>query len=189
VSRQDPYIHPVHPVLRNKLGIFDPDLLSRVERILVTQRIAEGVPNGAFTLTHLRAIHHHLFQDVYDWAGVLRTVEIAKDGHQFQLRRFISVGVTDIHRRLTEADFLRGLPRASFARAAAVIIGDLNYAHPFRDGNGRTQLQYLDALARQAGHTLDLTKLSPSGWLAASRAAHTGDYRQMAIEIDRAAGA
>ncbi|TCS13670.1 Fic family protein [Caulobacter sp. BK020] len=154
----------------------------------MTQRIAEGSPSGAFDLAHLRAIHRHLFQDIYDWAGEIRTVEIAKDGHQFQLRRFIPVGMADVHQRLVATDFLRGLTRRNFAEAAGVIVGDLNYVHPFRDGNGRTQLQYLDALARQAGHPLELVRLSPTGWLAASRAAHKGDYRLMVEEIDRATG-
>lgn len=188
MNARDPYLHPTLPILRNKLGIFEPSRLDQIERRLVTQRIAEGLPEGGFDLLHLRAIHRHLFQDIYDWAGEIRTVEIAKGGHQFQFRRFIGVGVADIHRRLVATDFLRGLERPAFAEAASAIIGDLNYVHPFRDGNGRTQLQYLDGLALQAGHPLDLSRLSPVGWLTASRAAHHGDYRLMAEEIERAAG-
>ena len=110
-------------------------------------------------------------------------MEIAKDGHQFQLRRFIETGMADVHRRLRDADFLRGLHRRAFATAASATIGDLNYVHPFRDGNGRTQLQYLERLAWQARHPLALERLSPPGWLAASRAAHHGDYQPMAEEI------
>lgn len=187
MSGRDPYLHPTLPILRNKLGIFDADWLDVVERRLVTQRSAEGAPAGHFDLAHLRAIHRHLFQDIYDWAGELRTVEIAKSGHQFQLRRFIVTGMADIHQRLAATNFLRGMNRWDFAQAAGVIIGDLNYVHPFRDGNGRVQRQYLDGLALQAGHPLDLAQLSPTGWLAASRAAHDGDYRLMAEEIARAA--
>ena len=78
MSGSDPYLHPDRPVLRNKLGIFDARRLDLVERQLVTQRIAEGVHAGVFDLAHLRAIHHHLFQDIYDWAGEVRTVELAK---------------------------------------------------------------------------------------------------------------
>jgi cell filamentation protein len=188
VSGRDPYLHTTLPILRNKLGIFDADRLDVIERRLVTQRSTEGTPAGPFDLTHLRAIHRHLFQDIYDWAGELRTVEIAKDGHQFQPRRFIVTGMADIHQRLAAANFLRGLSPWDFAQAAGVVIGDLNYVHPFRDGNGRVQRQYLDGLALQAGHPLDLARLSPAGWLAASRASHDGDYRLMAEEIARAAG-
>src|SRR5690606_15090999 len=49
-------------------------------------------PSGSFDLKHLRAIHRHLFQDVYDWAGELRTVEIFKGGSQFQFRQYIATG-------------------------------------------------------------------------------------------------
>jgi cell filamentation protein len=125
------------------LGISDAGKLDRHERRLVADRIAEGVPNGSFDLAHLRAIHHHLFQDVYDWAGELRTVEIFKGGNQFQFRQYIPTGMADVHRRLSRAGFLTRLPASEFARQAGIIIGDVNYIHPFREGNGRTQAQYL----------------------------------------------
>ena len=80
----DPYLISGTKVLRNRLGISDARRFDRIERRLVADRIAEGAPLGAFDLPHLRAIHRHLFQDVYDWAGELRTVEINKGGHQFQ---------------------------------------------------------------------------------------------------------
>lgn len=136
----DPYVWPGTVVLRNRLGIRDAEKLDRVEREIVAMRRREGAPPGRFDLKHLRAIHRHLFQDVYDWAGELRTVEISKGGSQFQFVRFMEVGMADVHRRLVEAEFLRGLEPDAFARAAAEIIGDINYVHPFREGNGRTQL-------------------------------------------------
>jgi cell filamentation protein len=173
------------PVLRNLLGLKDGAELDYRERELVIQRIAEGVPTGRFDLAHLRAIHRHLFQDVYDWAGEIRTVEIAKDRHQFQFRQFIETGMADVHRRLDQADFLRGLSGDAVAREAGVIMGDVNYVHPFREGNGRTQLHYLKQLAAQAGHPVDLSRIDPACWLEASRSAHRGDYEPMAAEIGR----
>ena len=119
----DPYTYPGSTALRNKLGLTDAVRLDRLERQLVTQRATEGIPAGGFDLAHLRAIHWHLFQDVYDWAGKLRTVEIAKGGHQFQFRRFIETGMQDVHRRLARAAFLHGLNRADFATAAGRIMG------------------------------------------------------------------
>jgi cell filamentation protein len=167
------------------LGITDAAALDRIERQLVTDRIAERPPPGDFDLIHLRAIHRHIFQDIYDWAGEIRTVEIAKVGHQVQFRRLIETGMANVHRRLETANFLAGLSRPAFARAAGEIIGDINYVHPFREGNGRTQLLYLAQLAERAGHKLDLTRLDPARWLAASRAAHGGDYTPMSAEIAR----
>jgi cell filamentation protein len=182
----DPYADPGSGILRNKLGLADTTRLDAAERALVTQRAAEGIPTGRFDLAHLRAIHRHLFQDVYDWAGEVRSVEIAKGGQQFQFRRYIETGMADIHRRLAGRNFLRDLSGPEFTAAAAEIMGDVNYVHPFREGNGRTQLFYLEQLAAQAGHPIALTRIDPPRWLEASRAAHGGDYRLIAEELGRA---
>jgi len=186
VSLDDPYVYPGTHVLRNHFGITDPEKLDRIERRLATQRIAEGVPTGHFDLDHLKTIHRYLFQDVYDWAGEVRTVEINKGGSQFQFCRFIETGMADIYRRLEAADYLQGLSREDFTTQAGQIIGDVNYVHPFREGNGRTQLQYLKQLAGQAGHEIDLTRFDPARWLEASRDAHQGRYGRMAMEILKA---
>jgi cell filamentation protein len=179
----DPYVYPNTQILRNKLGIRNAARLEYFERVHVAQRTAEDMPNGDFDLYHLCAIHRHLFQDVYDWAGEVRRVSLAKGGSHFQPPRFIPAGMADVHRRLAEADFLRGLDNSTFAEAAAPILGDVNYIHPFREGNGRTQLQYFKLLARNAGHKADLTRLDPVRWLAASQAAHNANYALMTAEI------
>lgn len=170
---------PDFTVLRNRLGLRDAAVLDFHERELVAQRIAEGAPTGDFDLRHLRATHRHLFQDVYDWAGELRTVEIAKGGSQFQFHRFIGAGMADVHRRLVEHHFLQGLSREDFAREAGAIIGDVNYVHPFREGNGRTQLLYLEQLAVRAGHPFALRRIDGNRWMEASQASHSGDYARM----------
>jgi cell filamentation protein len=79
----DPYTYPETTTLRNKLGIRDAEQLDALERRMAAQRAAEGIPAGDFGLAHLQEIHRHLFQDVYDWAGQVRTVELNKGGHQF----------------------------------------------------------------------------------------------------------
>jgi cell filamentation protein len=185
VIDSNPYIYPGSTVLRNKLGITDASELDYVERALVAQRAAEGIPTGRFDLAHLQAIHGHLFQDVYDWAGQLRTVEISKGGHQFQFRQFIETGMADVHGRLDKARFLKNLGRDEFAKSAGVIIGDINYVHPFREGNGRTQLFYLEQLAENAGHTIDLGRIEPKRWIEASKAAHQGDYTLIGEALGR----
>ena len=182
----DPYVYPGTHVLRNRFDIRNAEALAHAERLLVAQRIKEGAPLGHFDLPHLQAIHHHLFQDVYDWAGEPRTIEIAKGSSHFLPASRIEMGVADVHRQLSAAGFHQGLGRARFAEAAAHTIGDLNYVHPFREGNGRTQLEYLRQLGAQAGHTLDLSRLRPRPWIEASKASHTGDYDAMRREIARA---
>ena len=180
MSAGDPYIYVDAPgVLKNKFGIKDAAKLDAVERVHVVQRIKQGASGGKFDLDHLKAIHKHLFQDVYAWAGRTRTVELAKGGDQFHLVAYIETGMADIHRRLVQRKFLEGLTAETFAREAAQIIGDLNYLHPFREGNGRTQLQYLKQLATRAGHDIDLTRLQRKQWLDASRAAQHTNYEPM----------
>ncbi len=171
------YCYPsTFTVLRNKLGIRDARRLEMAERQFVTQRLLEAVPEGDFDLTHLCAIHRHLFQDIFDWAGQLRTVEMAKGGSRFQPRRFIETGMADIHRRIVAAGYFRGLEPNAFAAGAGSILGDVNHVHPFREGNGRTQLQYLKQLAGHAGHILDLRRLDRADWLDASRHSNAGDH-------------
>ena len=169
MTGEDPYFYPGTTVLRNRLGSGDGDEVDWV-RWNGGGRAANcrGAPAGDFDLGHLRAIHKHLFQDVYAWAGELRTVEIAKGGQPFQFRRFIETGMADVHRRLERADYLRRLTCAEFAEAAGPIMGDVNHVHPFREGNGRAQLQFLEQLAARAGHTLDLARIDPRRWLDAS---------------------
>lgn len=179
MSDDDPYLYPGTKTLRNKLAIRSATELEVAERALVTQRIAEGVPPGDFDLGHLCAIHRHLFQDVYDWAGEVRTVELGKGGSGFMPRQFIENGMRDVHRRITEGRYLRGLSGADFAAQVGPLIGDVNHAHPFREGNGRTQLQYLKQLAEGAGHALDLRRIEAERWIEASREANRGNYQPM----------
>jgi cell filamentation protein len=189
VSEQDdPYLFPDVPVLRNRLGIKDEATLDYHERELVTARIVEGAPSGDFDLAHLRRIHRHLFQDIYDWAGEVRTVEISKGGSTFQFCKSIPIGMADVHRRLERADFLCGLSAGDFAKEAGQFLGDVNYVHPFREGNGRTQLQYLKQLGRRAGHIIDLTRLNrdKGRWIEVSIASHQADYGPMSRVIREA---
>jgi cell filamentation protein len=183
LSDDDLYVYPGTKVLQNKFGITDGSALAEVEREFFLERLQQGTPGGNFDLPHLCAIHRHLFRDVYAWAGELRTVEIAKGGNTFQLFKFIETGMADIHTRLAKRKYLADLSAASFADEAAKIIGDLNYVHPFREGNGRTQLEYLRQLAERAGYPIDPSHLQPKRWLAASIAAHNADYKPMADEI------
>lgn len=188
MSGDDPYIYPDSGVLRNKFHIHDAATLDRVERLLVVQRMREGVPEGNFDLAHLRAIHRHLFRDVYDWAGEVRTVEISKGGNRFQLSRYIDTGMSHVVGRLEEADYLRGLSPEDFAAKAGPVIGDVNYVHPFREGNGRAQMHYLQQLAEHAGHELLLEHVDPARWIEAAQASYAGDYGPMSVEIGRAMG-
>lgn len=182
----DPYVYPGTLVLRNKLGLTNSARLNAFERQIVAQRISEGVPTGTFDLDHLRAIHRHLFQDIYNWAGEVRTIELSKGGHDFMFRRFIERGMGDVTRRIVAARPYAGWTLANFAGEAGRLIGDVNYVHPFREGNGRAQLQFLKQLCHAAGRRLDLRQIDRVEWIAASRQAHVADYEPMGRAIHAA---
>ena len=151
------------------------DELRHLEDHFVTERLVElsHTPiTGAFGFTHLAAIHRHLFQDVYDWAGQPRTVGIRKttlpgaDGSQRAYQWFAAVDeleqlIDEIPTYLAALDGLREMAPNRFADHLAVVYAQLNLAHPFREGNGRTQRAFLAAIAREAGHRLDWGRLDP----------------------------
>jgi cell filamentation protein len=98
-------------------------------------------------------------------------------------KRFIETGIADVHRRLKERNFLVGLSRREFAESAGQIIGDINHAHPFRDGNGRTQLLYLKQLAENAEHRIAFARIDSDLWIEASKRSHLADYDGMVSAI------
>jgi len=119
-------------------------------------------------MTHLRQIHGHLFQDVYAWAGQFRTIDIAKRQTYFLTNSRLEVGLDYVHGQVVKQNFLKALSADDSAKKAATVIGDLNYVHPFWEGNGRTQVVYLKSLGSKAGHKMDLSRLSPKTWIRAS---------------------
>jgi cell filamentation protein, protein adenylyltransferase len=193
----DPYSYPPDfTVLRNRLNERNPEHLALFERNYSRVRAERGVPTGDFDADHLKSIHKHLFQDIYDWAGEFRTVDLGKGDTVFLPVNRLEIALNDIHARIEKSGQLRGRTPEQFANDAAEIIGDLNYAHPFREGNGRTQLAFLKGLSIQAGHAIDISKLDKTAWIDASVASCRADpsYEKMAaciksiigIEKDRA---
>ena len=178
------YFYPGTDVLRNKLGIQDKEELERAERRFYEQRLRQGCPQGDFDLAHLQDIHRHLFQDVYEWAGELREVDMFKSAaREFQPADRIAIAVQRVHELAVKADFLRNMNVWEFSDKAAQIVGDINQAHPFREGNGRTQFEYLEQLGGRAGHNVDTTRIDRAAWIEASIEASRGNYGAMNDQI------
>jgi cell filamentation protein len=184
----DPYLDPASGVLRNLLGITAAQELSQVEAALTASRLVDlerhRLP-GRYDLAHLRAFHRHIFGDVYDWAGQLRTVSIAKSGEVFCLPQHLESYATDVFGRLAAADRLRGMPRERFITQLAELLGDVNALHPFREGNGRTQRAFFSQLAHDAGHHIDWVRMNPEDNESASIAAHHGDLQPLRDMLNR----
>jgi cell filamentation protein len=116
-------------------------------------------------------------------AGQIRIVELNKGGDQFMFRQYIQTGMADVHRRTVKANYFKGASQTDFAAGAGEIMGDVNYVHPFREGNGRTQLLYLKQLSIVAGHPLDLRRIDPHMWIEASKRAHQAEYASIGAAI------
>jgi cell filamentation protein len=182
----DPYLDPASGVLRNALGITDAGELAQVEAALSASRLIDlerrRLP-GKYDLDHLRAFHRYILGDLYQWAGELRTVSIAK-GSLFCLPQHLESYGADIFGRLAGADRLRGLAREPFIGQLAEFLADVNALHPFREGNGRAQRAFFSQLAHDAGHHIDWVRLDPARNVTASAAAHHGDLAPLTAMLD-----
>jgi cell filamentation protein len=170
-------------VLRNKAGLESADALEQFETAMTFARAEEPLPRGRFSVRHYRAVHHHLFQDVYTWAGKFRTVRLTKGCSTFCYPEHIAREMKTLFVWLRGQSFLRQRSATTFARDAAHFLSELNAIHPFREGNGRTQLTFLALLADAAGHPLDLDRLDPGTMLAAMIASFNGNEAPLAAAL------
>ena len=174
----DPYVYPGTDCLRNRAGIRDARTLARLEAeqtsIVIAQLERTRLP-GRYDLEHLRAFHRRIFGDIYEWAGQLRSVAIAKDDSVFALPEHIDSYLAGVFGALAGEGYLRGLARAEFLDRLTHYHAELNAAHPFREGNGRAQRAFLGQLARDAGYTLAWRRLERERNIEAARASHRGE--------------
>lgn len=186
-AEPDPYCYPGSTVLKNKAGLTTADALERFETAMTFARSEEPLPDGRLSVTHYRAIHRHLFQDVYEWAGRFRTVRIAKGASMFCYPEYIHQEMRRIFEWLRERQYLRGLSTAEFSAAAAHFLAVLNAIRPFREGNGRAQLTFMALMADRAGHRLELRRLDASAMLTAMVKSFHGDEGPLAVIVHRLA--
>ncbi|MES1258464.1 MAG: Fic family protein [Acidobacteriota bacterium] len=168
----DPYVYPETTVLRNLRDIRDAEQLSKFEAIATTRRTVElehePIP-GRFDARHLQAIHHHIFQDVFEWAGDFRTVAISKSGDPFAFPQYIVSSLDNTFGELKREWHLAGSDLEHFAVRGAYYLGEINAIHPFREGNGRTQREFIRELGLQSGLMLDWSQVSREEMIEASR--------------------
>jgi len=191
--------------LKNKIGAETHEALEAAEHPLLAIRLLElrsGLgPEPTFDTSYLQALHKHLFQDVFEWAGELRHETFAFadgstasmpamhkiGGKDFAIGNDIDRGLQSLMSDLQSRNFLRGLDRETFATEAADAFARLNSIHPFREGNGRTQREFFAALAERAGHPLEFGVISDERMTFVSVAAYErGDLapmRRMFAEI------
>lgn len=152
------YTDPQTGMLRNLVDITEHDILIFVESAAVAKRLQELYDNPIKIkgIESLFAIHRYLFQDIYAWAGKKRIVEISKEGKQFFPTTHFENAYRFIDSLIADFKKTRGNDKQKFAEKLAEILDTLNYLHPFREGNGRTQREFLRILALEKGLTLNL---------------------------------
>jgi cell filamentation protein len=191
---QDPHSAPGNLCPLNKFGLSDYALLQPIETAATYRRGRElerrGV-TGKFDSDHLRAIHRYLFQDVFPWAGELRVINISKGSSQFGPAIYIAGALGEALDKLKGENLLGGLIPKIFAQRAAFYLGEINAIHPFREGNGRAQREFVRQLALHAGHPLSWavagTGFTQQMMIEASILSHTrGDNIQLAAIIEAA---
>lgn len=184
----DPYLDS-NGILKNRLGLEDQEKLSLVESDFAAdayENIAAGEgPARTFDRTHLKAIHERLFGDVYEWAGSMRDERpivdgerlgevghLSKGGSRFLHASRIDMGLSEAFEHISDRDLLRNGSRDDFIQRAGKTLGELNYVHPFREGNGRTQRAFIEELGRETGHDVNFRGITRERMISASIEVH-----------------
>ena len=142
----------------------------------------------AFDAEGYRAIHKHLFQDLYEWAGQDRTVNVEKDGGLFVHAPYVANSLSAAFKELAAQNRLQGLSVEEFFDRLGHHLNELHAVHPFRDGNGRVLRLHASQLAREAGHPIRIAAIDRQTWIDATRHGFaTGDHRALSDVLAAAA--
>lgn len=150
-------------MLENKLGLTSSAELARMEEqlskkkavLLFEKRILDSLPADKFST--LQAIHRYLFEDIYEFAGEIRKVNMAKGNFRFAPLMYLDAALENIDK----------MPQADFDEIIEKYV-EMNIAHPFREGNGRSARIWLDHILKQEiGKVIDWSKVDKEDYLLA----------------------
>lgn len=176
----DPYVMP-NGVLINKLGITTTRELNEIEQdlsALVIKLLTQEGPQIQFDFTYLCTLHKRIFDQVYPWAGELRTVDIGKGNTLFLKHQNIELEAQKLFASLEKIDF-KNLSVEGFSQTVGKFLITLNYIHPFREGNGRTQRLFISQLATVNGKRISWKSVGDEAMRRACIEGETGNIRQM----------
>ena len=148
--------------LINKFGIKDEKKLSEIEADITLLKITSLEQNpikGNFDFEHYKSIHKFLFEDIYDWAGQIRTIDISKKGTNFAPADQINNIANACFNRLKSLNCFIDLSFDEFVENIVDFYCTTNILHPFREGNGRTQRIFISQLIRNAGYDINFSKV------------------------------
>jgi cell filamentation protein len=182
------YKYPGTEVLINKADIRIQDDLDSFEADATAVRLLELIEHpveGFFDLSHLQAIHHYIFQDVYEWAGELRQADIQKGSSYFGNWSLISPYLNKKLGQIAAENFLKNTFPENFIVRLAHYMAEINSAHPFLEGNGRVQRAFCSQLADQAGYFVDFELVEQKEMIAVMIASFNGDEYPLAKLLER----
>ena len=149
--------------LENKLGLTSSADLAREEERISKKKAVELFENGvldtlpAGKFSTLQAIHKYLFDDIYDFAGKLRTVNLAKGNFRFAPLMYLDAALTNIDK----------MPQSTYDEIIEKYV-EMNIAHPFREGNGRSMRIWLDLMLKNGiGKVVDWSRVDKEDYLLA----------------------
>ena len=133
---------------------------------------------GNYDFKHLQSIHRYIFQDIYEWAGEVRKVDIAK-GNMFCNVRFIDSQADEIFGKLKQDRYLEGLQENEIIKKLAYYFSEINALHPFREGNGRSQREFIRSLAIRNGYIISFADIPQEEMTKASQDSFLCEYEAM----------
>ncbi len=170
-ARNSIYCYEGTNTLVNKLDIKDSKLLEEYEKSTVALKLLslekQGI-SGNFDMTHFSNIHKFLFDEIYLFAGLFRTENIAKDNFRFAEWEYIESELNKLLDNLKNENYLQNLDKHSLAERLAYYTAELNVLHPFREGNGRTTREFIRQLALKNNYYLNFNLVSSTKLLNAS---------------------
>lgn len=181
--------YPNSTVLINKLDIKNQEQLTLAEQRIVTALYAKAEYTMNFNAPDFEFytnIHKYLFCDLYEWAGTIRKINIEKKGTVFcDSKKIEEIGNAKFL-FLKQHDYFKGLSKNEFISEISELYNDLNYLHPFREGNGRTLRLFMSLLVKNAGYTISFSDCDNDFLMIATIKAIQGDVsllRQIFNEI------
>lgn len=173
---RDPYLYPGLDIMRNRLNIRQQQRLEQAAYEMTALRAAT-IELGPLVrgLPHLRTIHRQLYQDIFDWAGQLREVDIYQGDTPFCHFAYIEKEGNALMQDLEEEGYLVGLEKAKFVERLAHYYCEINVLHPFRVGSGLAQRIFFEQLAIHAGYQLSWQGIEKEAWNQANQSGAMGD--------------
>jgi cell filamentation protein len=170
------YCYPNNHILRNKFNLLDEQILEEAEREFSTQAVI-GIEyqEPPYHLSYLCNIHQTLFEDIYDWAGQLRRVDISKGSTRFCTFGRIVVESDKLFKKLAAQHYFSQLEYPQLIEALADFYCELNVIHPFREGNGRAQRILFEHLIVHCGYGVDWSQVKKEEWIDANIAGFHGN--------------